>query len=95
MKASLYVRELTDNERSALAHGLRSDDGFCVRRCQILLASVRHENPNQIAAIVGCTAQVEKQLAKDDPEGPARQQHLRRFVPDPSEATNSVYESHA
>lgn len=65
MKASLYVRELTDNERSALEQGLRSDDGFCVRRCQILLASMRQEKPKQIATMVGCTAQSVRNVIHD------------------------------
>lgn len=65
MKASLYVRELTDNERSALAQGLRSDDGFCVRRCQILLASGGQEKPKQIATRIGCTAQSVRNVIHD------------------------------
>lgn len=65
MKASLYVRELTDSERRALERGLRSDDGFCVRRSQILLASMRHEKANQIAARVGCTAQSVRNVIHD------------------------------
>ena len=39
MKAPIFVRPLTDTERSALADGLRSADAFVLRRCQILLAS--------------------------------------------------------
>ena len=37
----LFVRELSDPERHALQAGLRSSDGFTVRRCHILLASAR------------------------------------------------------
>lgn len=65
MKASLYVRELTDNERSILESGLRSDDGFRVRRSQILLASARHEKANKIAEMVGCTAQSVRNVIHD------------------------------
>lgn len=65
MKASLYVRELTDKERRALEQGLRSADGFCVRRCQILLASGRQEKPKQIATRVGCTAQSVRNVIHD------------------------------
>ena len=37
----LFVRELSGPERDALQAGLRSPDGFTVRRCHILLASAR------------------------------------------------------
>lgn len=57
MKASLYVRELSENERTALKSKLQSRDAFELRRSQILLASARQEKPRQIAQAVGCTAQ--------------------------------------
>jgi hypothetical protein len=43
MQAPLLVRPPTDEERSALAAGLRAADAFGLRRCQIVLASARSE----------------------------------------------------
>lgn len=57
MKAPVYVRPLTDAERARLEEGLRSSEAFILRRCQILLASARHERPPQIAQSVGCDDQ--------------------------------------
>jgi transposase len=57
MKPPMYVDPLSSKQRQRLESGLRSRDGFELRRCQILLASARGERPSQIAAHVGCTAQ--------------------------------------
>lgn len=38
MKARIFVRELTPEERQALEAGLRSSEAFVLRRSQILLA---------------------------------------------------------
>src|SRR3712207_9584413 len=57
MKAPLFVRPLTDAERSDLLAGLRSPDAFVLRRCQILLASARGETANQIGRALGCSDQ--------------------------------------
>ena len=57
MKSPVYVRPLMDAERARLEEGLRSSDAFILRRCQILLASARHERPPQIAQSVGCDDQ--------------------------------------
>src|SRR4051794_24996816 len=48
----LFVRELSDPERHALQAGLRSSDGFTVRRCHILLASARGDTAPVIAQAV-------------------------------------------
>ncbi len=53
----LLVRELSDLERQALQAGLRSSDGFRVRRCQMLLASARGETARAIGHAVGCSPQ--------------------------------------
>src|SRR5262245_16020520 len=53
----LYVRSLTNPERAALRHGLRSPDAFTLRRCQIVLASADRQRPSQIAAALGCAVQ--------------------------------------
>jgi transposase len=65
MKAPLYIRELSETERSALERGLRSEDGFTVRRSQIILASARQEKANKIAAQIGCTAQTVRNVIHD------------------------------
>jgi transposase len=53
-RAPIYVRTLTDAERSALTAGLRSHDAFVLRRCQILLASAGGKRASQIAAELHC-----------------------------------------
>jgi hypothetical protein len=57
MKPPIFVRPLTDDERTTLERGLRSSDAFPMRRCQILLASARHEPPLAIARALGCDDQ--------------------------------------
>lgn len=57
MKPPIYVGPLSNKQHQRLESGLRSHDGFELRRCQILLASARGERPSRIAVQVGCTAQ--------------------------------------
>ena len=57
MKAPLFVRELTADERKALQAGLRSPAAFTLRRCQILLLSAEREPPSKIARHLGCASQ--------------------------------------
>jgi len=53
-KAPIFVRELTEAERRALAEGLRSQDAFVMRRCQILLGSAKGKRASQIGSELGC-----------------------------------------
>jgi transposase len=53
-KSPIFVRALTDEERSALTSGLRSREAFVLRRCQILLASARGKRASQIGTELGC-----------------------------------------
>ena len=53
MRPPIFVRTLTDDERQALEKGLRSNDAFVLRRCQILLASARGERAPRIADVPG------------------------------------------
>jgi len=53
----IFVRELSGPERQALQAGLRSSDGFTVRRCHILLASARGDTTTVITRAVGCSPQ--------------------------------------
>jgi transposase len=57
MQAPLFVRPPTEEERQALAAGLRSADAFTLRRCQIILASARGERVPAIARSLGCGEQ--------------------------------------
>jgi transposase len=57
MQAPRFVRPPTEEERQALAAGLRSADAFTLRRCQIVLASARGERAPAIARSLGCSDQ--------------------------------------
>ena len=54
MKAPIFIRTLTDEERNAIERALRSSCAFVLRRCQILLASARREHASAIARNLGC-----------------------------------------
>jgi transposase len=72
MQAPLFVRPPTEEERQALAAGLRSADAFTLRRSQIVLASARGEHAPAIARDLGCTAQtVRNAIRAFDREGRA------------------------
>ena len=60
----LFVRELSDPERHALQVGLRSSDGFTVRRCHILLASARGDTTPVIAQAIGCSPQAVRNVLR-------------------------------
>src|SRR5437763_12959373 len=57
MKPPLFVRALHPDERRVLEQGLRSANGFEVRRCQALLRSAAGDTPRQIQALVGLSDQ--------------------------------------
>jgi transposase len=72
MQAPRFVRPPTEEERQALAAGLRSADAFTLRRCQIVLASARGERAPAIARSLGCSDQtVRNALRAFDREGVA------------------------
>lgn len=54
MKPIKYVRELKEKERGELKKGLRSGDGFVLRRSQILIASSEGKSITEIMERVGC-----------------------------------------
>src|ERR671917_110910 len=60
----LFVRELSDPERHALQAGLRSSDGFTVRRCPTLLPSARGDTTTVIAQAVGCSPQAVRNVLR-------------------------------
>lgn len=57
MTPPLPVRELTTDERQALRRGLKSADGFTVRRSRVLLARADGTGPAAIGEAVGLSAQ--------------------------------------
>lgn len=64
MPNPIFVRTLTESERERLKAGLRSSDGFELRRCQIILASARGEHAITIAQNVGCSDEAVREAIK-------------------------------
>jgi transposase len=60
----LFVRELSGPERHAVQAGLRSSDGFTVRRGHILLACARGDTTPVIATAVGCSPQAVRNVVR-------------------------------
>ena len=65
MRQPIYVRELSSEEREALEKGLRSSNGFTVRRCQILLSSAEGKRSGQITAELHCNDQTVRNAIRD------------------------------
>ena len=65
MKPPIFVRMLSNDERTRLEAGLRSKDAFTLRRSQMLLASSRGENVPQIAKNLGCGQQTVRDAIHD------------------------------
>lgn len=65
MKSPLFVHELRPQEREALEAGLRSQDAFILRRCQILLASSEGQTPSVIAKTLRCARQTVRNVIHD------------------------------
>lgn len=57
MRTPVFVRPVTDEERTALEAGLRSSEAFVLRRCQILLASAKGQRVPHIVQTLGCDDQ--------------------------------------
>src|SRR5262245_25497453 len=53
MRPPICVRTLSEAERQALEQGLRANDAYVLRRCQMLLASARGERAPRIATYRG------------------------------------------
>ena len=54
MKPKLFSRELSAEERKKLIAGLRFQDAFVMRRCQIILSSAEGQSVSVIAKLFGC-----------------------------------------
>src|SRR6195952_752724 len=65
MRPPIFVRPLTDQEQERLEVGLRSQDLYAVRRCQILLASARGEWVPRIAEMLGCNDQTVRNVLRE------------------------------
>jgi transposase len=64
MRPPLFVRALSDEERTQLTAGLRSLEAVVLRRCQIVMASARGERVPQIAQVVGCSEKTARQVIR-------------------------------
>jgi transposase len=65
MRPPIFVRELSEKERERLEAGLRSQDLYEVRRCQILLASARGAWVPRIAEMLGCNDQTVRNVLRE------------------------------
>ncbi len=65
MRPSIFVRPLAETERERLEAGLRSQDPYVLRRCQILLASARGERAPRIAELLGCNDQTVRNVLRE------------------------------
>jgi transposase len=65
MQAPLFLRRLTDEERTEIEAGRRSPQGFTVRRSQMLLLSAQGESTRTIARLVGCNDQTVRNAIHD------------------------------
>ena len=57
MRRPIFLRPLTEDEQQHIQAGLRANDAFVLRRCQILLASARGEQALAIAKHLSCDDQ--------------------------------------
>ena len=57
MRKPIFIRPLTEDEQQHIQKGLRANDAFVLRRCQILTASARGERAPAIARQLGCDDQ--------------------------------------
>lgn len=64
MKAPIFVRPFSSDEQQQIQAGLRSKNAFVLRRCQILMASVRGERATTIAGHLGCDDQTVRNVIK-------------------------------
>ena len=88
MKSPLFVRSLSPEERRVLEKGLRSADGFVVRRCQMLLRSAEGYTPYRIQRLLGITDQsVRNAIRAFEAEG---LDCLKRKSPRPKSASKLI-----
>jgi transposase len=64
MKAPIFVRPFSEEEQRHIQAGLRSQEAFVLRRCQILMASARQERAAAIARQLACDDQTVRNVIK-------------------------------
>src|SRR5512136_271959 len=64
MQRPIFVRALSTTEQRELKRGVRSPDGFVVRRSQIILASARGARAPAIAEQLGCDDQTVREIIR-------------------------------
>jgi len=64
IKTPIFVRELTAEEITVVQTGLRSSDGFVVRRSQIVWSSSKQETARNIARQLGCDDETVRKVIK-------------------------------
>jgi hypothetical protein len=60
MKSPLFVHELSPQKAEGLEAGLRSQDAFTLRRCQILVASGEGQTLNSFKLFLEEKARIQK-----------------------------------
>jgi transposase len=65
MQAPLFIRQLTDQERTEIEAGRRSPQGFTVRRSQMFLLSAQEKSTTTIAQLIGCNDQTVRNAIHD------------------------------
>lgn len=60
----IYIRKLTEEEKKEIEKGLKSKEGFRVRRSQIIKLSSEGKSVKEIAQIMGCSGQAVRQGIK-------------------------------
>jgi transposase len=64
MRTPIRLRPITDNERERLEAGLRTQEAFVLRRCQIVLAANRGQYAPAIAQAVGCDDETVREVMR-------------------------------
>jgi|SRR3954451_312221 transposase len=92
MKPPIFIRALSNDERTRLKAGLRSKDAFLLRRSQMLLASSRREHVPRIAGNLGCGQQTVRDAIHDFNE-----RGLRALIPGSSrpKRTRAAFDEHS
>ena len=65
MQTPLFVRPLTEEERTTIEAGRRSAEGFTVRRSHMLIASAQGQTTPTIARLIGCHEQTVRNAIAD------------------------------
>lgn len=64
MKPPLYIRQLTKEEILEVERGLKSKEGFKVRRSQMIKLSSERKGVKEIGQVLGCSGQAVRQAIR-------------------------------